>query len=250
MSHTDLTLVPGNNKKKIRKMILLILLCLILASGVYFMIVSFSIQQIEVSGITTYTDSEVIHAVQSEDYVPNTLVMILENRIFGRTYLPFVEKMTMSYRKPHVLQIAVKEKLRAGVFQYMEKYVYFNEDGMAMESRNHLFDGVPVVTGIEFEKMVLGEKIPVKGDYFQTIVLITKKISTYDLNISEIHFEGEDNITLISGDYNIYLGNRLYLEDKMSKISSVLEALAPDQKKGTIDLHLFTDEKEIITFRK
>jgi len=250
MSHTDLTLVPGNNKKKIRKTILLLVLCLILASGVYFMIVSFSIQQIEVSGITTYTDSEVIHAVQSEDYVPNTLVMILENRIFGRTYLPFVEKMTMNYRKPHVLQIAVKEKLRAGVFQYMEKYVYFNEDGMAMESRNRLFEGVPVVTGIDFEKMVLGDKIPVKGDYFQTIVLITKKISTYDLDISEIHFEGEDNITLISGDYNIYLGNRLYLEDKMSKIPSVLEALAPDQKKGTIDLHLFTDEKEIITFRK
>lgn len=250
MDNTALTLVPKKNNKKIRKLVLLVCLLLVLGAGIYFLIVSFSIQRIEISGANTYTDSEIIHAVQAEDYLPNTLVMILENRIFAQTYLPFVEKMTMSYKKPHILRINVKERLRAGVFQYMEKYVYFNEEGMAMESRNHLFEGVPVVTGVEFDKLVLGEKIPVKGDYFQTIVLITKKISAYELDISEIHFEGEGDITLVSGDYQIYLGNSLYLEDKMSKISSVMESVSKKQKKGTIDLHLYTDEKEIITFHK
>jgi cell division protein FtsQ len=164
--------------------------------------------------------------------------------------LPFVEEMTMGYEDPHILKIAVREKLRAGVFEYMDKYVYFNDQGMAMESRNHLFEGVPVVTGVEFEKLVLGEKIPVKGDYFRIIVLITKKISTYELPISEIRFQGEDDITLIAGNYKIYLGSSLYLEDKMSKISSVLSSVSAGHKEGTIDMHLYTDEKEIITFHK
>ncbi len=47
----------------------------------------------------------------------------------------------------------MKEKLRTGVFKYMNEYVYFNENGIAMESRNTLFEGVPVVTGVKFNEM-------------------------------------------------------------------------------------------------
>lgn len=250
MDNSSLTLVPVIKKKKPGRILFLLLILAVIGVGIYYMAVEFSIEGMEVSGTGTYTDGEVIHAVMSEDYVPNTLIMILENKIFGQTYLPFVEEMTMGYEDPHILKIAVREKLRAGVFEYMDKYVYFNDQGMAMESRNHLFEGVPVVTGVEFEKLVLGEKIPVKGDYFRIIVLITKKISTYELPISEIRFQGEDDITLIAGNYKIYLGSSLYLEDKMSKISSVLSSVSAGQKEGTIDMHLYTDEKEIITFHK
>lgn len=254
MEHNALTLVPerkaNKGRRRLGKIILLLIFLLIICAGVYGVVVEFSITNIEISGLTTYSESEVIHAVQVQDYVPNTLIMILENKLFGQTYLPFVEKVTMDYKQPHTLRIHIKEKLRAGVFEYMDKYVYFNDDGMAMESRNALFEGVPVVTGLEFDKLVLGEKIPVNGDYFQTIVLITKKISTYELDISEIHFEGEDDITLTSGDYKIYLGSKLYLEEKMSKISPVLDSLKKEKKNGMIDMHLYTDEKEIITFRK
>lgn len=250
MENSGLVLVEKKNHKKRNILILLCVLIVVIGTGIYFATTEFSVRKIEVKGITTYTEAEVIRAMKEQDYVPNTLVMMAQNQIFGQTYLPFVEEVNMSYEDPHVLRVRVKEKMRAGVFEYMDKNVYFNEDGIAMESRKQRFEGVPVVTGVKFEKLVLGEKIPVKGDYFQTIVSITKKIAAYDLPISEIHFEGENDITLMSGDYEIYLGSTTSLDGKMSRITEVLKAVSSEGEKGTIDMHLYTDEKNIITYRK
>lgn len=250
MESRQLTLIKNTKQKKLHKFILLLCLIIIIGAGIYFLITDFSIQEIEVKGNYTYTDTEVINKIQEKDYVNNTLIMIAQNQIFGQTYLPFVESISMSYEEPHVLKVKVKEKLRAGAFEYMGKNVYFNSEGIAMESRNQLFDGVPVVTGVKFSEMNLSQPIPVKGNYFNTIVSITKKIATYKLDISEIHFEEEDDITLISGNYEIYLGNSLYLDGKMSKISEILSAVSKESKKGFIDMHLYTDEKNVITYHK
>jgi len=192
--------------------------------------------------------------MKEDGYVNNTLLMIAQNQIFGQTYLPFIDKISMSYDDSHILKVRVKEKLRAGVFQYMNQYVYFNENGIAMESRNTLFNGVPVVTGVKFNEMklkkkILENKVPVKESYFNTIVSITKKIATYKLTVSEIHFEGEDDITLISSKYKIYLGSSSYLDGKISKIPSILKTISSSYKQGTIDMQLYTDEKPIITFK-
>lgn len=175
MENRNLKLVKNKKQKKINKAILFLCIAVILGTGIYFLITDFSIQSIEVKGNTTYTDGEIINAIKEQDYVGNTLVMIAQNQVFGQTYLPFIENISMGYDNSHVLKVKVKEKLRAGVFEYMNKNVYFNSEGIALESRNQLFEGVPVVTGVSFDKLVLGKQIPVKGDYFNTIMNITKK---------------------------------------------------------------------------
>lgn len=253
MAVTNPAVLENRRRKKrrrIRKAILFLLMASIIGTGIYYVYVDYSLESFDVTGNTTYMDSEITDAIKKEDYVPNTLVMVLENLIFGQTYLPFIEKIDMNCRESHVLGIRVKEKLRAGVFQYKDKYYYFNEQGVAMESRNSLFPGVPIVTGVHFREVKPEEQIKVDGDYFDTIVDITKKISTYKLDISEIHFEGENDITLISGKYSIYLGGKEYLNGKMSKIPAVLAAVSEKHTEGTIDMSLYTDEKNIITYRK
>ena len=250
MNNRRLTLVKNRRNRKLHKAIALLFLLAILGCGAYFVSVAFSIEDIEVKGLSTYSEEEVLSRVKGEHYVGNTLVMIVLNKLTGNTYLPFIEKITMSYQDPHILKIKVKERMRAGVFEYMNRNVYFDSEGIALESRNMLFEGVPVVTGVKFNKLVLGEKIPVDGNYFNTIVLITKKIAAYQLDISRIHFEDEDDIYLVSGKYQIHIGSSQYLSGKMSKISGILESVSKKKKSGTIDMHLYTDEKDIITFHK
>lgn len=250
MKSRQLTLIKNTKNNKLHKIIFWLCFLCILGLGAACVIVGFSVKNIEVSGNQTYTSGEIIREVKKKDYVGNTLVMMAQNRIFGQKYLPFIEDISMSFGDTHTLKIHVKEKLRSGVFEYMNENVYFDSEGIAQESRDYLFAGVPVVTGVKFNKMVLGEKIPVDGDYFHTILSITEKISTYGLNISEIHFESEDDITLLSGKFEIYLGTSAYLDGKMSRISEILSAVSKEHGKGTVDMHLFTDEKNIITFRE
>ena len=245
-----LQLVKNRKAKKRRIFFLLCAFLMIIGLGIYFVFVDFSIRKIDIYGNTTYTDTEIIDAMKEDGYVNNTLLMIAENQIFDQTYLPFIEKITMGYDESHVLKVKVKEKLRAGVFQYGNQYVYFNEAGIAMESRNTLFEKVPVVTGVSFTKVQRGEQIPVKGNYFRIIVSITKKIATYGLDVSEIHFQGEDDIRLVSSGYTIYLGNSSCLDGKMSRIPSMIEAISKKNKSGTIDMRLYTEDKKIITFKE
>ena len=250
MENRRLALVKKTKRRKLHKWIFWLCFLLIMGIGITCAITGFSVKKIEVNGCQTYTEGEVLREIQSKDYVPNTLVMIFQNRTFGQRYLPFIEKVTMSLGDTHTLKIHITEKLRAGVFEYMGKYVYFDSEGIAQESRNYRFPGVPLVTGVKFDEMIPGKKIPVQGNYYDTILSITQKIATYDLDISEIHFENENDITLKSGKYSIYLGTPAYLDGKMSKISEVLEAISEKGKKGTVDMRLYTDEKNIITYSK
>lgn len=236
-------------RNRITAAVLAVLLTVIVAVS-YYIYTEYSLKNIQVKGNNTYSTGEVVNAVKEEDFIPNTLVMTVQNRLFKRTYLPFIKKVKMNCKNHHVLRIEVEEKMRAGVFQYMKRYIYFNNDGYAMESRKTLFAHVPVVTGVEFEKVALSEKIKVKGDYFDTIVMISKLILSYNLDISEIHFDGEDDVTLVSGKYRIHLGSTHNLKNKLENISPVLEAVSKKSDKGTIDMSLYTEEKKTITFHK
>ncbi|MBR5046991.1 MAG: hypothetical protein IKX76_02025, partial [Eubacterium sp.] len=196
MNERRFALVKRRQNRKFHKLIILLLVFILFGVGVFFLVKEFSIEKIEISDHITYSDAEVITAIKKQHYVENSLAMLVVNRLLGDTYLPFIDQVTMSVSidKPHVLKVKVKEGIRAGVFQYMERNVYFDSEGIAQESRNMLLRGVPVVTGVKFDKMVLGEKIPVEGNYFDTIIFITKKITSYNLDVSRIHFEGENKI--------------------------------------------------------
>ena len=252
MNERRFTLVKRRKNRKFHKLIALLLILILLGLGIYLIIKEFSIEKIEPSDPITYSEEEVVSAIKKQHYVDNCLAMIVVNKLFEDTYLPFIDRVSMSVSldQPHVLKVKVKEGIRAGVFQYMEKNVYFDSEGIAQESRNMLLSGVPVVTGVKFDKMVLGEKIPVDGNYFDTIIFITKKITSYNLDVSRIHFEGENHIYLVSGKYQIYLGGTRFLENKMSKISEILRSVSQKSDSGIIDMHLFTDDKDIITFRE
>ena len=254
MEERKLKLVADNSSRKRHILLLLACLIVILGMGIYFLLTDFSIQRVEIKGNDTYTNTEILNAMKKDGYINNTLLMVVQNQVFGQTYLPFIDKVSMSYDDSHILKVKVKEKLRAGVFKYMNEYVYFNENGIAVESRNTLFDSVPIVTGVKFDQVsvdnkILENKVPVKKQYFNTIVSITKKIAAYDIPITEIHFDGVDDITLHSSKYRIYLGSSSYLDGKMSRIASILETISSSYKKGTIDMHLYTDERPVITLK-
>jgi len=237
-------------RKRMIKRMAAALAVLTVAGGIFIAATFYRVEKIEVNGNETYTANEIEDAVMADDYVPNTLVMTTVNRLFHLPYLPFIEEMRMSIKKPHILKITVKEKTRPGVFEYMNKHFYFDEDGTVMEIRNTLFENVPIVTGVKFREVKLEDTIKTEGNYVPVIVAIVRGISNYDLDISEIHFDGQNDITIYSGNYRIYLGSDTFLEEKLSRISSILTSVSEEHAEGIVDMHLFTDEKEYITFRE
>ncbi len=251
---TKKKMTPLGKRRRRRKRIRLLILLLLLTGiglGSYYTVKCCRIRKIKVRGNITYTPGEIENQIKKEDYVPNSLIMTIHNRIFHFSYLPFIDHMKMSLNpgKPDILLVDVKEKPRAGVFEYMNKFFYFNEDGYVMESRNSLFENVPIVTGVEFSEVKPGEKIRAKGDYCDSVVALVRGIRNNELAVYEIHFDNENDITLDCGQFKVYLGPPSSLDEKMAKIPSILEAVSQEHDSGTIDMHLYTEDKEYITFR-
>ena len=74
MDNTALTLVPKKKKKRRKKLyiaLFILLLILLLGAGTAYVVVNYSLENMEISGNVTYSDSEIIHAVEAEDFVPN-----------------------------------------------------------------------------------------------------------------------------------------------------------------------------------
>ena len=127
MQERKLKLVADNSSRKRHILLLLAAFIVVIGMGIYFLLTDFAIRKVEIKGNTTYTNTEILDAMKKDGYINNTLLMIVQNQLFGQTYLPFIDKVSMSYEDSHVLKVRIKEKLRAGVFQYMNQYVYFNE---------------------------------------------------------------------------------------------------------------------------
>ena len=110
MGERNLKLVADNKPRKRHILLLFACLAVVLGMGIYFLITDFSIQKIQISGNNTYTNAEIIEAMKEDGYIDNTLLMIAQNQIFDQTYLPFIEKVSMSYDDSHILKVKVKDK--------------------------------------------------------------------------------------------------------------------------------------------
>ena len=67
--------------------------------------------------------------------------------------------------------MTVYEKAMAGCIEYMNAYVYFDQDGYVLEISQTKLDDAPCITGMSFESMELHEKLPIKDEDRFKIIL-------------------------------------------------------------------------------
>ena len=88
---------------------------------------------------------------------------------------PFIEKMSVDILAPDSIKITVYEKAVAGYIEYLGKYMYFDKDGIIVETSDVKTAGIPQVTGLQFDYVVLHERLPIENDTsFQSILDITQ----------------------------------------------------------------------------
>lgn len=251
MGKRGLRLVEKKKKKKNRYGLMIALCILVIFIAVVIFIgIYFTTEQVRVTGNETYTEEEVIHGVKSEGYIPNTLVMTLKSKLLPKQYLPFGDSVTLTFQDPNILEVKIKEKVRAGAVKSGKNYYYFNLAGVILEEKSTLYSGVPVVNSSEMGKLKTGQSLPLEEDLREEIVAVAKGLSNYNMDVSEIIADEKGEITLISGEYKIILGSADYLDAKISKAPEVLKSIEAEYPSGTIDMRMYTDDNEIITYFK
>ena len=217
--------------------ILLLFLLLIM------LFLSTRVHEINVIGNEQYTKEELINMILSKDLDYNSLYAFMEDRIKPHKSLPFIEKYELHWKSPCSLEIIVYEKNMVGYVEYMSSNLYFDGDGVVVESTQKKLPGIPKITGLSFSKVSLYKALPVENKaIFQDILNLSSALRQEKIECDHIDYSASSTATLYIGGIKVLLGDHEDMEQKLMSLKDILPALAG--RKGTLDLSKYRGRKE------
>lgn len=229
--------------------VLIASIAIVCLAAIALVVVSvFRVQNISVEGNVHYTSEEIEAMVLTDRLSYNSLYLSLKYRNKEIRDIPFIETMSVRVDSPDSITIRVYEKSVAGYVEYMGRYMYFDRDGIVVESSETRTEGIPQVTGIRFDHVVLYEALPVKNtDIFQEILSITQMLSKHQITTDKIYFNESNEITLYFDNIRAKLGKD-NLEEKVMRLEQILPNLSGES--GVLDLQNYSEDRKNVTFQK
>lgn len=229
--------------------VLIASIAIVCLAAIALVVVSvFRVQNISVEGNVHYTSEEIEAMVLTDRLSYNSLYLSLKYRNREIRDIPFIETMSVRVDSPDSITIRVYEKSVAGYVEYMGRYMYFDRDGIVVESSETRTEGIPQVTGIRFDHVVLYEALPVKNtDIFQEILSITQMLSKHQITTDKIYFNESNEITLYFDNIRAKLGKD-NLEEKVMRLEQILPNLSGES--GVLDLQNYSEDRKNVTFQK
>lgn len=238
-------------KRKKFGVILLVIavLAVILLGGGYYIKTTYTVSTVYVEGNVHYTEDEIKDIVMSGFLGDNSLYLSLKYRSKGIEGVPFVDTMDVKVLAPDTIKIIVYEKVLTGYVRFMDTYMYFDKDGYVVESSSIRTAGVPQVTGLKFDHVVVGQALPVEDkDIFNKILNVTKLLNKYELKADKLYFNRAGEVTVYFGEVKVALGGEsLVMEDKLMLLPELLPSLAG--KKGTLQMNTQSEGDGRYTFK-
>ena len=158
------------------------------------------------------------------------------------------------FHGPFNVEIIIYEKSIVGYVSYMSSYMYFDKDGIVVESSSSQLDGVPWVTGLDFGQIVLHRALPVDDkEIFEEILNLTQQLSSYKIAVDRIQYDAHGQATLFIGQMEVTLGSNTDIDGKISTLSDILAAQPQlTQISGTMRLENYSeaDSRAGITFKR
>lgn len=201
----------------------------------------FRVRQVTVTGNAYYTKEEVVDLLLDEGSLQNTLLVYLRYKYQEHPEIPFIDDFEVTMDSWQSLKIRVYEKNMVGYVRYLGQDVYFDKDGIVVESSTQELEGIPQISGVTFDSLAIHQPLNVEDPtIFDTILSITKLLTKYDLDPDEIRFGAGGELFLQLGDVKVALGTGENLDEKISRLKQ-LEGDLKD-KSGTLHMENYTDE--------
>lgn len=227
----------------------IVLFVLIVIAGTVFYLSTFTVEQVDVNGCEIVNTQTVTDAVKAQAPLDNTLLLCLKTKFKKLDEIPFVSKMDVEMIGRKSIAVTVYEKSIAGCVLYKGNYVYFDKDGIVLDSSKERVGTVPLIKGLTFDEWDVGKKLPSDDDKkFQTILTITQLVEKYNLEIDSIKFTAENEIVLQHGGITIELGEGEYLAVQMMNLGNILKNL--EGMSGTLYMKDFDSENATASFSK
>lgn len=231
-------------KKKMKKFVLISITISILLGFVIIFFVG-KIKNISIIGCEFYTEEEIKEKVINNIITQNSLGLFLTYQLKKETEIPFVEKIDVNMISWDSVEIIVYEKAMVACIKYMGEYLYFDKDGVIVESTTEPIENIPLIEGVTFQKMNLHEKLEVKEEgIFEKILGISQLLSKYELDLDKVAFEYDKSVTLYTGNIRVKLGKKERYDEQIAELSKLLPIAQRRKLKGVLNMENFKEGQD------
>ena len=209
--------IKEQRKRKKRRRIgicIFLVVLMLFALAALIVVKVFTVQNVVVEGNSLYSADQIKNMVLDDDYSWNSLYVDLKYRFVDVGEVPFVDTMEISLDDPHTLRISVTEKGILGRFYIdtLGQYAYFDKDGFVVETSSDVIEGVPKITGVTCDSVVLYEKLPLEDTkLLRNLLTLTQLLKKYELEPEEIHYDSAMQPQLTYGTIAVNVGSEDYL---------------------------------------
>jgi len=207
-------------------MLMLLVLGLLLWTGYQYIIDNYTVTRIHVDGNTQHTSQEIIEMVMQGPFGNNSLFLARRYRDRSIEGIPFIEKIDVTIVERNMIRINVYEKSIAGFVEYLGRFIYFDKDGIVVETSHSRHPGIPEVIGLKFDYVIMHEKLPVKDmTIFAEILKIRHLLEQYNVPADRISFGTRNELTLHFGAIRASMGNEGFIDYKIMALEGILPNL-------------------------
>lgn len=218
------------------------------------LLLSLQIRSVQVTGSDRYSNRQIEELLFSGRWERNSAYAYFSDRFRPHRQIPFVEDYKVVFHSPLDVEVIIYEKSIVGYVSYMSSYMYFDRDGIVVESSGNRLEGVPLISGLEFGQIVLYKSLPVKEKgIFGEILNLTQQLSVYKLDVDRIQYDSYGHASLFIGKMEVSLGDNTDLDGKISILKDILNdqpQLA--RESGVLRLENYTEANsgKGITFKR
>ncbi|MCI7107568.1 MAG: cell division protein FtsQ [Lachnospiraceae bacterium] len=239
-------------KARRRKNILSVLLAvmIVLAAAALIILKVFCVKKIVVEGNELYDSKVIENAVLNDEYSWNSLYVFIKYKFVDTKEIPFIDTMEISLEDPQTLHIKVYEKGMMGYLYIpsINENAYFDKDGLVVETSSEVIGGTPQIIGIDCDKVVLYEKLPIDGARLREILTLTQALKRNSLIPDSITYGVANEPELSYGNVKVKMGSLELLTQKVERLAKIKPKLKG--LNGTLHLENWTEETTNIVFDK
>lgn len=232
-----------NASENFKKIIITILLITAIINILTFNEI-FKLNEITIEGNYYYSKEELLKLLDLKKQ--NNVLISYSTFYFEKNKtIPFVEDIKFQIKSFNHINIKVFEKKIIGCLEYMGMYLYFNKDGILVESSEEHVDYIPIVNGLIFNNLVLHKQIPVKNiKVFRELLNIGIILEKLDIKVDTINII-DNTFILNKKALKIVLGTSSMIDEKLNTLNNILPNI--DLKNsGEIDLRKAKNKKIIL----
>lgn len=175
------------------------------------------------TGSIRYTESDLENFFFESDMDKNPVAFLFKHKFGSEIEIPFIETYDMEMISLTEYKITIYEKSVVGYINYMGSNMYFDKDGIVVESSTKTLEDVPFISGISFDYIVLHSKLPVEDEKVFTVLLdVTQLVEKYDMSTEKIHISPDLQIVIYVGNVKVELGTKDNLNEKMQDLSDII----------------------------